>query len=96
MTDDRRLMDDISSRSFARAALIQLDRAWPASATLDIFGLGEGADEHQFSRDVQFAVDEGLLQYELVMIAGMRTVYRYATITQHGREIVRGLRLQAG
>ncbi len=96
MTDDRRLMEEIATHSFARAALIKLDRAWPASATLDIFSLGAGTDEHQFSRDVQFAVDEGLLQYELVMIAGMRTVYRYATITQHGREIVRGMRLQAG
>lgn len=92
MAEDRLLLDDLARHPFARAGLIHLDRLWPATGTLDIFSLGAGTDEHQFAQDIQFAVDTGLLQYELVMIAGMRTVYRMATITQRGREVARHLR----
>ncbi|WP_222927000.1 hypothetical protein [Sphingomonas gilva] len=89
------MLEDVARRTFARAALTRLDRAWPETATLDIFSLGAGTDEHQFALDVQFLVDQGLVQYELVMIAGMRSLYRYASITQHGRELMRSLRARA-
>lgn len=92
MTDERRLLEDIEKRVFARAALEQLDAAWPEIITLDIAALGFEADHRQFRRAIQFLVDEGLIQYDLCMLARSRTVYRYAAITQHGREVLRSMR----
>jgi hypothetical protein len=96
VTDDDRLLDDIAGRAVARSAMCHLDSAWPETATLDISTLGVEADDGVFGQDVQFIVDEGLIQYELVMISGTRTVYRFAAITQHGREVLRELRERLG
>lgn len=92
MTDEGRLLGDINARAFARLALEHLDAAWPEIITLDIAGFGIEADHRQFRRAIQFLVDEGLIQYDLCMLARSRTVYRYAAITQHGREVLRSAR----
>lgn len=92
MTDERRLLADIDERAFARVALEHLDAAWPEIITLDIAALDIEADHRQFRRAIQFLVDEGLIQYDLCMLARSRTVYRYSAITQHGREVLRSTR----
>jgi hypothetical protein len=92
VADERRLPEDIDERIFARAALEHLDAAWPEIITLDIAAFDIAPDHSQFRRAIQFLVDEGLIQYDLCMLARSRTVYRYAAITQHGREVLRTMR----
>lgn len=92
MADERRLLEDIDGRIFARAALEHLDAAWPEIITLDIAALDIAPDHAQFRRAIQFLIDEGLIQYDLCMLTRSRTVYRYAAITQHGREVLRSIR----
>ncbi len=92
MADEHRLLAEIEECVFARAALEHLDAAWPEIVTLDSAALDIRADHTQLRRAIQFLVDEGLIQYDLCVLAQSRTVYRYAAITQHGREVLRSTR----
>ena len=91
MADDGLLSKEVATCKLAREALERLDHAWPESSTL---GLDADADARAFLRGVQYLVDRGLMQYELFM-AGDPPVYRFAAITQHGREVLRQLRERA-
>lgn len=96
MADDRLFFEEVAAHAVARKALERLDSAWPESTTLALSGLDDSGDEHSFCREMQYLVDRGLMQYELFLSAGERTAYRYAAITQHGREVLRELREQRG
>jgi hypothetical protein len=92
VADDRLFFEEVGAHALARKALERLDKAWPESTTLALRGLDDDGDEQSFCQETQYLVDQGLMQYELFMSAGERTVYRYAAITQHGREVLRELR----
>jgi hypothetical protein len=96
VADQRLLLDEVETHALACRALERLDLAWPDTATLALPALGSDGDERAFSAEVQYLVDQGLMQYELHLSGGERTIYRHAAITQHGREVLRELRDRRG